>query len=254
MSEPPEPQSWPSRCTWAALTLLVMVGGSAWLFLRSPQEVHGLRMSPGTDQMLLTRHNDSKTYDIEGHQLWPDLVVAELAELDRIPPRDDPVTCLARSVPRALQEFQPLDAEGTHDFRFHGLTRAQVLDICDKLKRIPPLPRPAEQLVVRRLNLLLPGEDPGDLPVDIWVPSQELLRSHAEVEKIVGALEEMRALPPTPGKIQEIRKPMGFPRARWSWQGQRVPFFVCQERPTQIINLLNFFDSNRTSRINKAHN
>jgi len=163
-------------------------------------------LSPGTDNILLKRHNLTHTFDVEGWQLDPGFVIACLAQLDQIRPGDNAESCLLLPVPRETPEMVTLDNEATPDFTFKGLSRDQLLTVCRKIQTRPPLPRPLGQLVLFRPNLELPGENPADSPVDIWIPNKSLNHNPAACQALISAMEEMQSLTPTPGRPQEIRK------------------------------------------------
>lgn len=85
-------------------------------------------------------------------------------------------------------------------------TRQVILETLWRLKSLPPMPTPAESLVVRRDNLLLPGDDPCDPPLDVWVP-KAVDQFYPEMVRLVReAMLELKALPVTSGVIQEVRR------------------------------------------------
>lgn len=85
-------------------------------------------------------------------------------------------------------------------------TRQVILETLWRLKSLPPIPMPQGGLVVRRDNLLLPGDDPLDPPLDLWVP-KSVDQFYPEMARLVReAMLELKALPVTPGVAQEVRR------------------------------------------------
>jgi len=225
----------------AAILLLGLALAALWGFSpRHRAAAGGLRMSPGTDNLYLTRHNRTGTYDVEGTAVPPAFVLAELAELERMPAGDDLETWRVKPVPRPVPGLLPETGEGCHTFRYRGLAREQVLEVCAKVAALPPMPRPQRELVVRRTNLGLPGEDPQHPPVDVWAPQQKLFQSPAALAALIGAVEELDALPPTPGRIQERRRPVATLRRGWFAGNRDRPFLTLRSDPTQLLTFMRF--------------
>lgn len=87
-------------------------------------------------------------------------------------------------------------------------TRQVILETLWRLKSLPEISRPADALVVRRDNLLLPGDDPLDPPLDVWVP-KAVDQFYPEMAQLLrSTMLELKALPVTPGQTQELRRPI----------------------------------------------
>jgi hypothetical protein len=244
MSNPPPPHR-PAFPLWGWLAVALVLGLLGWgVWAASParhrRTQEGLRMMPGTDNLYLTRHNRTGTFDLEGTALRPAFVLAELAELERMPAGDDLETWRVKPVPRAVPGQLPEGDEGYHNYRYRDLSREQVLELCAKVAALPPMPRPERELVVRRPNLMLPGEDQEHPPVDVWAPQQGLFQSPAALAAFIGAVEEMNALPPTPGRIQELRRPVATVRHGWFADSRDRPFLAIQTNPGYLLTFMRF--------------
>lgn len=87
-----------------------------------------------------------------------------------------------------------------------------LLETIWRLKTLPDLSlSQPEAMVVRRDNLLLPGDDPLDPPLDLWVP-KAVDQFHPDMAKALRELMlEVKALPVTPGMPQERSRPIPGP-------------------------------------------
>lgn len=242
-SAPPPGRSWKARW-WGGLALvLVLTAGLGFgLRLRAHHRWRreGFRMVPGTDRILLTRHNDTGLVDLEGRQVKPAFALACLQELAAVPAGNNQVTCLAKPVPRAVPEFLPLDSEGALTFHFKGVPQDRLQAYCGSLEALPPMPRPLGEIVVRRVNLPIPGTGAGDDRVDIWTPTNESFQGKSPARLLLlQALQEMQATQPTPGRIQVIRKPFGSPVRNWIRQTRGHPVASFNRNPSSLIRVLN---------------
>lgn len=226
--------------TLLLLLLLLATSVLGWrLWALARWRHRGLRMSPGTDQFLLTRHNDTRVVDVEGYALTPAFVRSCLLDLAAIPPGNNRVTSLSRPVQRAIPDLLPLDSEWTRDFNFRSISQESLLAYCSSLEALPSLPRPLCEIVVRRANAPAPGGAPTNPGVDFWTPTNESFNSKSPaLLLLVDALEEMQNLSPTPGRIQEIHKPFGSPIRNWIRQTRGYPIAEFDANPAREIAFL----------------
>jgi beta-lactamase regulating signal transducer with metallopeptidase domain len=94
---------------------------------------------------------------------------------------------------------------------WQSLTRPQFLEYWHRLKARPALDCPADTLVVRRDNLGLPWDSAEDPALDVWVPKYADQFSPEGARLLREAILELKALAPTPGLPQEVRRKLPEP-------------------------------------------
>jgi hypothetical protein len=233
---------WKARL-WGSLAIVVVLlaGLIFGLHLRAQHrwQRQGFRMAPGTDRILVTRHNDSSLVDIDGWDLKPAFVRACLQELAATPAGNNQVTCLAKPVPRAVPGVLPQDSEGAFTFHFKGVPQDRLQAYCASLEALPPMPRPLGEIVVRRVNLPIPGAGAGEDQVDFWTPTSESFHGKSPARLLLAqALREMQATQPTPGQIQVIRKPFGSPLRNWFRQTRSHPVVHFNRNLGRLVSFL----------------
>ncbi len=106
-----------------------------------------------------------------------------------------------------LKPTQEATPQRRYSLQIDG-TRQVVLETLWRLKSLPDIGRPENALVVRRDNLLLPGDDLLDPPLDIWIP-KAVDEFYPEMAQLLRkTMLELKALPVTPGQPQELSRPV----------------------------------------------
>ncbi len=137
------------------------------------------------------------------------------------------------------------DSAQTYTIQWGGLSRPEFMEYWHRLKARPALECPPDAIVVCRDNLGLPWDNAEDLPLDVWVP-KHADRFNPEAARLLReALLELRALAPTAGRLQEVRRKLpetilatlkspepGTPILRgWQMSQEEALIQRCQEEP-----------------------